>query len=194
MVHSIGYFVLLAVSSGIAGTPQQLNPFETERTILADCISTVDFIEPFDDLPTECKQSFESLLPSQANIVRFLAQFDPNVQPRVQQVLKETFVAMARNGGGGVLTYGGYSETDTSRRVPSNIPDELRYEILHHMQAGQGGPIRVSPALRDRLHSYRNVLLKQGNYAAAYWIDRLLRRPDPPVGDGTVIGTGRKGV
>uniref|UniRef100_A0A182K7H2 Uncharacterized protein n=1 Tax=Anopheles christyi TaxID=43041 RepID=A0A182K7H2_9DIPT len=189
MGHSMWCFIVLAFCTSIAST-QQID-LNTDSTVLADCISTVDFRKPLDDLSTECKDSFESLLPSQDNIVRFLVQFeDPNVQQQAQQALKETFVAML-NDSGGVLTYGGYSETDSTSRIPDSIPNELRFEILHNMMQQNGdGPFRAPPMLRARLHNYRNLLLRQRNYAAAYWIDRLLKHSGPP-SDGTVIGRDR---
>uniref|UniRef100_A0A182W2Q4 Uncharacterized protein n=1 Tax=Anopheles minimus TaxID=112268 RepID=A0A182W2Q4_9DIPT len=173
MWHSFRYFLLLAVYFSVPAAQQSISD-STEGTVI-HCISTVDFQNSSAPLSSECQQAFDTFLPTQANIVRFLNQFDDDLQVQAQQVLKTAFIRMLRNDEGD-LGLSGPGETASSSRIPDSIPTDLRHEILKNMLVGQR--FRTSPVLRARLHSFRNMLLSQRNYAAAFWIDRLLKLPD----------------
>uniref|UniRef100_A0A182LTV4 Uncharacterized protein n=1 Tax=Anopheles culicifacies TaxID=139723 RepID=A0A182LTV4_9DIPT len=171
MGHSIRYWLLLAIYFSVPAAHQSI----PEGTII-HCISTVDFQNSSALLSSDCRQAFETFLPTQTNIVRFLNQFDDDLQAQAQQVLKTAFIRMLRNDESD-LGLSGPGETASSSRIPDNIPTDLRHEILQNILAGQR--FRTSPVLRARLQNFRTMLLRQRNYAAALWIDRLLKLPDP---------------
>uniref|UniRef100_A0A182RY96 Uncharacterized protein n=1 Tax=Anopheles funestus TaxID=62324 RepID=A0A182RY96_ANOFN len=174
MWRSVRYWFLLFIYSCVPAAHPSISD-STEGTIFG-CITTVDFQNSSALVSSECQQSFEIFLPAQANIVRFLKQFEDDLQAQAQQILKAAFVQMLRNDESDLELGQGLGVTASSSRIPDSIPTDLRHEILQNMLADQR--FRTSPVLRARLHSFRNLLLSQRNYAAAFWIDRLLKRPD----------------
>ncbi|XP_035777870.1 uncharacterized protein LOC118458983 [Anopheles albimanus] len=151
------------------------------RLPLDDCLKGYDLRLPMEQqqqqLPTNCQEAVETHLPANANILRFLDQFEgQGIEESVEKALRDAFSRMLQDGEASSNRTNEFFDLRNADihhgDIPDGLPLELRREILRNMLLGRH--FRPTLALRLKLQAHRQQLLRSKHYAAAYWIDRLL--------------------